>query len=111
MFEKTTCLCAALLGLSLGSACKKHPAASPPVTTPDTATTSKGPPLSPAQEAALVAPITAALDTYQRQKNKVPSDLNELVTAGILQSLPPLPPGKKFYYDYITVTVSVGDAR
>jgi len=67
--------------------------------------------LSPAQEAAIVSPVQAALDAFQRAKNKVPNDLNEVIAAGYLRGMPVVPAGTKIFYDPITVTVSVGPAR
>jgi len=67
--------------------------------------------MNPAEEAVLLAPVNAALLAFQKTKNKVPNDLNELIVAGFLKGMPPVPPGRKIYYEPITVTVSVGNAK
>ena len=40
--------------------------------------------------------LTATLHEYVLWKDKIPADLNELVTSGFLPRLPELPPGKRF---------------
>lgn len=66
---------------------------------------------SPAEQAAILAPVSVALESFQKVKNKVPNNLNEVVAAGFLKNLPPVPVGTKIYYDPITVTVSIVPAR
>jgi len=78
---------------------------------PSTVTPAQPPSLSPAQQATILAPINAALDSFQRTKNKVPNDLNEVVASGLLRGLPPVPAGWKIFYDPITVTVSIAPVR
>ena len=67
--------------------------------------------LDPAQEAAILAPVTAALATFQQVHKSVPNNLDELVAKGTLKGLPPVPAGWKIYYDPITVTVSIARAK
>lgn len=43
-----------------------------------------------------LANLTQALRKYSIENRRVPANLNELVTAGYIASLPSPPPGKKF---------------
>lgn len=80
--------------------CKRKKQAEPtplPATLPSTATT-------PEQS---VAEINKALELWIFQRNQPPKDLNELVTAGYLQSLPTPPAGKKFAFDPVKMRVQL----
>ena len=43
-----------------------------------------------------LAELTQVVRKYGAEKQRVPKDLNELVTAGYLPSIPPAPAGKRF---------------
>lgn len=44
----------------------------------------------------VLASLTDAVRKYSVEKRRVPADLNEVITAGYLQGVPPAPAGKKF---------------
>jgi hypothetical protein len=48
------------------------------------------------QVASTLADLTQAVRKYGAEKQRVPKDLNELVAAGYLPSVPAAPAGKKF---------------
>jgi hypothetical protein len=51
--------------------------------------------------------VRAAVSSYTLKTGKIPNDLDEVVKAGYLRSLPVAPAGYRLHYDSITVTVSV----
>jgi hypothetical protein len=86
--------CAVLL-LYLG--CGKG--SSPPSAAP-TATNAGTSPVAPEADLTnTLAELTQALRKFSVEKRQVPASLNELVAAGYIQNLPPLPPGKAFAID------------
>jgi hypothetical protein len=48
------------------------------------------------QVAAMLAELTQVVRKYGAEKQRVPKDLNEIVAAGYLPSVPSAPAGKKF---------------
>lgn len=55
--------------------------------------------------AAALNTLTHAVRRYSAEKRRVPSNLQELVTAGYVTSLPAPPPGKKFVINAARVEV------
>ena len=51
--------------------------------------------------------IQQAIQGYEAQEGKHPRELQDLVKAGLLPSLPKAPTGMKFSYDPATTTVKV----
>lgn len=47
-------------------------------------------------QAATLGALTQAVRKYSAEKQRVPGNLNELVAAGYLKSIPAAPPGKSF---------------
>lgn len=43
--------------------------------------------------------LTMGLQEYMAKNGKPPADLNELVTAKLVQKIPPIPPGYKYEID------------
>ena len=67
---------------------------------PAVATESPGAAASDAHQiATTLAELTQAVRKYGAEKQKAPKDLNELVAAGYLASIPPAPAGKKYAID------------
>ncbi|MFM8468446.1 MAG: hypothetical protein ACKODH_00505 [Limisphaerales bacterium] len=98
----TLCLCAALT-LTV-SACRKKPAAAPAPEPPPPANAANALEMAMSNATAL----TMGLQEYMAKNGKPPADLNELVTAKLVQKIPPLPPGYKYEIDakrkQVTVT-------
>ncbi|MBI5801610.1 MAG: hypothetical protein HZA92_12930 [Verrucomicrobia bacterium] len=89
---------AILFALSLQLGCKRKKTAETPALPAPPASIATTP-----EEA--VAEINRALQTWIFQRNQPPKELSELVTAGYLQRLPTLPPGKKFAFDPLKMQV------
>jgi len=51
--------------------------------------------------------VQQAIQSYQAQEGKLPKNLNDLVTAGLLPTLPVPPRNMKFHYDATTGDVKV----
>jgi len=89
-------ICAALLA-AVGCS-KKHDVAQP-MSSPDTALhgqTGKAAQPVQADPSAALATLTHALRKYSLENRRVPANLDELVRAGYVQTIPAAPPGKKF---------------
>ena len=97
-------LCAALVVTISG--CRKNPAAAPeaeaplsvqaPVKAPDGT-------VVPGNEAEMAfsntTVLTMGLQEFMAKNGRAPNDLNELVTAKLVQKIPPLPAGYKYTID------------
>jgi hypothetical protein len=70
----------------------------PPVVTPAQAT---------AIQAVDLTPLREAIKKYQQQFKQNPYTLADLVHAGLMKRLPPLPPGTYIQYDRTTAAVKV----
>jgi len=62
-----------------------------------------------ADEQALLDHLTQTLRKFSAEKQRVPTQLNELVTAGYLPSLPAAPAGKQFTINPKRVEVILAD--
>lgn len=92
----------------LSPGCKEKKPAEPPVSStsggnPLTAPTDYLGAVAKAQKTAgnklSATSIQQAIQAYQAQEGKLPKELQDLVTAGVLPSLPTPPRGMKFSYD------------
>ncbi len=89
-------------------------AAPAPVETPASAPTDKLPTAAPdSGKTGIQTPsaikVTEAMQRFLERNNRLPRDFNELVTAKMLPSIPPAPPGKKYALDRKTLQVMVVD--
>lgn len=110
-----------LLGGLLGGGCRKpKPVAGEGAVPPPTSSTTPDPGSAPAPAAPVVtpersaaiqsvnlAPLREGISKYQQQFKQNPYTLADLVQAGILKQLPPLPPGTYIQYDRTTASVKV----
>jgi hypothetical protein len=51
--------------------------------------------------------LDQAIKSFHTEKGRLPKDLNELVSEGTLQAIPPAPRGMKYDYDATTGVVKV----
>ncbi len=106
-----------ILGGLLGGGCRKpKPAAgevaTPPPVSPTKLDPAPAPPVvTPERSAAIqsvnLAPLREGITKYQQQFKQNPYTLADLVQAGILKKLPPLPAGTYIQYDRTTASVKV----
>lgn len=107
-----------VVGVLTGGCRKPKPVAegaeAAPVTSPvkpDPGPERPPPVVTPAQATAIQAvdltPLREAIKKYQQQFKQNPYTLADLVHAGLMKRLPPLPPGTYIQYDRTTAAVKV----
>lgn len=63
----------------------------------------------PADASAALGALTEAVRRFGAEKQRVPKDLNEVISAGYIRNMPPAPPGKKFVLNTQRLEITLED--